>query len=260
MLVIIPCCNESGRIGNVVSSVREIMPRAEVVVIDDASSDNSGEEALDAGATVLRHPSNLGYGASLETGYMYAVNNNCEIILQMDADGQHPAYELPRLLEPVQSGKADIVIGSRYRNNSGEPCVSPVRRFAHALISRLLFFLTGLRLSDPTSGFQALNRQSLCFFSSGVFPCDYPDSDVILMAHFAGLRIVETPVRMLPRAQGKSMHSGLSPFYYTLKMVLAMFIVLLNFNMWRRWRKSHSPAPGKSAQSRLEPQSDNITA
>lgn len=240
ILVLIPCLNEAGRIGAVVTSVKEVLPDAGVVVIDDASSDGSAAEARAAGATVLTHCSNLGYGASLETGYRYAVAHGHGIVLQMDADGQHLASELTRLLDGLGDGTADIVLGSRYSGADDRSSAPPIRRFAHGILARLLLVLTRLRLTDPTSGFQALNRAALSFFSSGVFPCDYPDSDVILMAHMAGLRIREVPVTMLPRASGKSMHSGLSPFYYAIKMILAMFIVLLNFQAWHAWRRKHN--------------------
>jgi len=242
ILVLIPCLNEKGRIGNVVASVKEAMPGCRVVVVDDSSSDDSGREALRAGATVLRHSSNLGYGASLETGYRYAVRHGYDVVLQMDADGQHPASELPPLLGALSEESVDVILGSRYSSPDAAAGVPPVRRFAHRLLSGMLYSLTRLRLTDPTSGFQALNARAFTFFASGVFPCDYPDSDVILMAHMAGLRIREVPVTMLPRASGKSMHSGLRPVYYAMKMLLAMFVVLLNFHAWRRWRRKDRSA------------------
>jgi hypothetical protein len=235
-LVIIPCLNEQGRIGDVIRSVKEVLPAAAVVVIDDASSDRSPEESAAAGAIVLKHGSNLGYGAALETGYLYAVSKGYNTVLQMDGDGQHLAGQLALLVKCAAESRADIVIGSRYDRNAEPGSTSPARKAGHRIISMIIFLLTGLRLSDPTSGFQLLNGRALKFFSSGVFPCDYPDSDVILMAHMAGLKISEVPVEMRARASGKSMHSGLKPLYYAIKMSLAMFIVLLNYHSWRRWR------------------------
>ena len=239
MLVLIPCFNEQGRVGEVIRSVKNILPSAAIVVIDDASTDNSAEEASKAGAVVLTHGTNLGYGGALETGYLYAINKGYETVVQMDGDGQHPADQLPKLMAPAADDNPDIVIGSRYPEKTSNPSISILRKTGHKLISLIIFMLTGLRLSDPTSGFQMLNKRALKFFSSGVFPCDYPDSDVILMARMAGLRIREVPVEMRTRASGKSMHSGLEPFYYAIKMSLAMFIVLLNFRAWRRWRLAH---------------------
>ncbi|MCK5849733.1 MAG: glycosyltransferase family 2 protein [Kiritimatiellae bacterium] len=236
VLVIIPCFNERNRIGNVIAEVKFNLPASDIVVINDSSHDGSGAEARTAGASVLTHSSNLGYGASLETGYQYAVRHKYNTVLQMDADGQHLASELPKLLQIIRNNESDIAIGSRYCKNEDTSLASPLRHFAHKIISQIIFIITRLRLSDPTSGFQALNKRALTFFSSGVFPCDYPDSDVIIMAHLAGLRVKEVQTNMQPRASGKSMHSGLTPVYYTLKMILAMFVVLLNLHAWRRWR------------------------
>jgi len=241
LLVLVPCLNEQGRIGRVICSVRRVLPGAAVVVIDDASSDESSSEARSAGAIVLSHGCQLGYGAALETGYAFALKGKYDIVLQMDGDGQHLADELPKLLTPLQEGAADIVLGSRHLDPAGMRPLSPVRRIGQLLFSGMMFLFSGLRLSDPTSGFQGLTRDALRLFASGVFPCDYPDTDVLLMARMAGLRIRETPVSMEQRAGGKSMHSGFKPLYYGIKMFLSMGIVLLNFREWLKWRKSGLP-------------------
>jgi glycosyltransferase involved in cell wall biosynthesis len=235
VIVLMPCHNESGRIGPVVRAARKALPGTRVVVIDDASSDDSGKEALAAGATVLRHGCNLGYGAALETGYLHAVQSGCSAVLQLDADGQHPPDCLPVLLAALRDG-ADVVIGSRYL---GGTCAAQprLRRLGHRLFSQVIRLLLRRRLTDPTSGYQALSRRAVKLFASGVFPCDYPDSDVIVMAQMAGLDIREVPVRMETRAGGKSMHDGLRPLYYGMKMFFSIFIVLLNVKVWRRWKR-----------------------
>jgi len=153
----------------------------------------------------------------------------------MDGDGQHLASEVARLKNAIQGGNADIVIGSRYGRDRAT-ATSPLRRAGHSVLSLAIRALTGLRLTDPTSGFQALSRRAMELFASGIFPCDYPDSDVILMCRLAGLSVIEIPVEMKPRSGGKSMHSGLKPLYYMAKMLLSMFMVLLNFRTWHRWR------------------------
>jgi glycosyltransferase involved in cell wall biosynthesis len=229
-----------GRIGDVIRSVKKTLPHAHVAVINDDSSDGSGDEAEQAGAAVLSHGSTLGYGVALETGYLYAVKADYDIVLQMDSDGQHLADELPLLLDPIRDGTADLVIGSRYHGTTPTPATSIIRKAGHRIFSAMIFVLTGLKLSDPTSGFQGLSKRTLSLFSSGVFPCDYPDSDVIIMAHMSGLRIREVPCRMRDRLGGRSMHSGLKPVYYGMKMLLAMFMVLLNFHQWHKWREKLS--------------------
>lgn len=232
-----PCLNESERVGKVIRSVRELLPQADIVVVDDVSSDTSVSEAEHAGATVLRHGCNLGYGAALETGYLYAAQANYDVVLQMDADGQHLATELPTILAPILDNNADVVIGSRYMGGLSPQATTPFRHFVHRIFSAIIRAITGLHLSDPTSGFQALNEKAISFLSSGVFPCDYPDSDVIIMEKLTGLRIMEVPVVMKNRTGGKSMHSGLKPLYYAGKMMLSIFLVLLNYRQWKLWQK-----------------------
>jgi glycosyltransferase involved in cell wall biosynthesis len=240
-LVILPTHNEQHRIGPVVRSVRDVLPQADVVVINDDSTDHTAREALEAGASVLPHAVNLGYGAGLETGYRYALAHGYDALVQMDGDGQHPALEIPHLLEPIVNRSADLVIGSRHLSPSTRDATAPpLRRLGQRFFTFILSLLTGRRFTDPTSGFQALNRRALEFLASGVFPCDYPDADVILMALMAGLRIGEVPVRMHARPGGKSMHSGLRPLYYGVKMLLSLFIAMLNRHLWKRWQTAAS--------------------
>lgn len=241
ILVVMPAHNETGRIGTVIRGVKAALPSADVVVVDDASSDETAREARAAGATVLPHAVNMGYGASLETAFLFAVREGYDELVQMDADGQHLPDELGVLLASLRAGNVDIVIGSRY-SGVGNYRTSPVRRLGQLFFGGVLFVLTGRWFSDPTSGFQALNGRALRLFSSGVFPCDYPDADVLLMAHLAGLRIREEPVKMVLRAGGVSIHSGWKPLYYGIKMLLSVFVVGLNASKWREWRERLGPA------------------
>lgn len=236
LLVVIPAFNEEGRVGNVVRDVRAQLPTADVVVVDDASSDSTAAEAREAGAAVLPHILNVGYGAALETGYAHARARGYDAVVQLDADGQHVATDLSVVLAPVLAGRADLVIGSRYLESGTEAASSPLRRFAQRILSAVLLLLTGRRFTDPTSGLQALGRRAIRLFASGVFPCDYPDADVLLMAHLAGLRIEEAPMHVRAREGGTSMHAGWKPIYYGMKMGLAILIVLLEINQWRKWR------------------------
>jgi len=243
ILVLIPCHNEQDRISNVIREVRKALPSADVVVVDDCSSDDSARVASQEGARILSLCSNLGYGAALETGYLYARKKGYEIVLQMDGDGQHQADQLQFILEPLSSGTADITIGSRYLADTGKISTTLTRRLGHKIFSAIVLILSGLHISDPTSGFQGLNRSALALFSSGIFPCDFPDSDIILMAKLSGLRIKEVPAKMKERSGGESMHSGFMPLYYGVKMLLSIFIVLLNSHIWRSWRKQNIEGP-----------------
>jgi len=248
VLVIMPARNEAGRVGAVIAAARAVLPGADIAVINDGSTDATAQEAAAAGAVILPHAVSLGYGAGLETGYLHAMRQGYDAVLQMDSDGQHLASELPKLCAPLAADAADIVLGSRYLAGGRFP-ISPLRRLGQRFFALLLRVLTGQRFTDPTSGFQGLNRRALRFFASGVFPCDYPDADVLLMAHLAGLRIREVPVRMAGRTGGASMHAGWRPLYYGMKMLLSLFIVLLNIHIWWTWRRRHAAAGGSGGTS-----------
>lgn len=234
MLVVIPCHNEAGRVAKVVADVRRVLPRAEVVVVDDGSSDDTVAEARGAGARVIRHLVNLGYGASLETGYRYAQLAGHRQVLQLDGDGQHLAEELPVVLAPLLEDRADLVIGSRFLAGDGHAATSWVRRLGQRLFALCIYLLSGKRFTDPTSGFQALGPRGLRLLATNTMPSDYPDADILLITHLAGLRVIEVPVRMKARVDGRSMHSGIAAVYYVMKMFLSMFIVLLNRRQWQR--------------------------
>jgi hypothetical protein len=144
----------------------------------------------------------------------------------MDGDGQHDPDCIPQLLAPVLAGETDFVLGSRFLGiESYEPSLS--RRVGMAFFRRLVSWLIGQRITDSTSGFQAFNRRVIRFFTTEVFPCDYPDADMLLTLHRAGFRIREVPVRMFASATGKSMHAGWKPLYYMFKMLLSIAVTLL---------------------------------
>ncbi|NPV85525.1 MAG: glycosyltransferase family 2 protein [Anaerolineae bacterium] len=234
ILVIIPAFNEGPRVGAVVRSVYALFPKASVLVIDDCSTDNTREQALKAGALTVSHPFNLGYASALETGYLYAVQHMYDIVVQMDGDGQHIAEEINKILQPVLNHEADIVIGSRYKNKSVEGYRTPLtRRLGQRFFSVIFWILTRQRITDPTSGFQCLNRKALELYIKGDFPDDFPDADMLLLAHYSGLTVREVSVRMVERSEGVSMHAGWKPVYYVLKMLLSMFMVSLNYRKMR---------------------------
>jgi len=226
ILVLIPAYNEGPRIGAVVRRVRETYPQYGVVVVNDGSRDDTARAARAAGAEVVSHPFNMGYGVAIQTGYKYALRHGCEYLVQMDGDGQHDAGCIAQLLAPVVSGEADFVLGSRFLGDASyEPSLA--RRVGMLFFRRLISWLIGQRITDTTSGFQAFNRQVIRYFTTEVFPCDYPDADMLLTLHRAGFRIREVPARMHASSSGKSMHSGWKPLYYMFKMLLSIFVTLL---------------------------------
>jgi len=231
-IVLIPAYNEEQRIASVITGIRDAAPDAVILVVNDGSRDSTASAARQAGATVVSHPFNMGYGAAIQTGYKYARDKGCTYLVQLDADGQHDPSCIPALLAPVIAGDADIAIGSRFLGNSYRPPFS--RRLGMALFRRIVQLVTGESITDTTSGFQAFNRNVILFFATDVFPVDYPDADMLIMLHRAGFRMTEVPVRMFENSAGTSMHSGLKPLYYMFKMLLSICVTLM-----REQKKGH---------------------
>lgn len=225
VLVIIPAFNESQTIGEIIVQIRNYLPEADLVVIDDGSTDSTAEIARSSGAIVISLAFNMGYGVALQTGYKYAQEKGYEYILQIDADGQHDPRSLKDMLKELITSETDVIIGSRYlKKGSYQP------PFLRRIGMKFFVFLTSMiirqKISDPTSGLQGFRRVALRFLVSDYFPVDYPDADVIIMIHRYGLKIKEIPVVMRP-SFGKSMHSGLRPLYYVFKMTLSIFVTFL---------------------------------
>ena len=232
-IVLIPAYNEGKRIGQVIEEIKRTLPQIDVLVIDDGSTDDCRQRAMEAGAKVISHPFNLGYGSALQTGYKYVLREGYETIVQMDGDGQHDPSFISDLLAIIQGGEADIAIGSRFlkkeeRESYGLSYRAPfTRRLGMKLFGTITSFLIRQQVTDSTSGYQALDRKVLEWVSGDKFPVDYPDADVIIMLHRAGFRIKEVPVRMVESQEKKSMHSGWKPAYYIFKMFLSIFVTLM---------------------------------
>lgn len=224
--ILLPAFNEAAHIADVIHGVQQAASGANVVVIDDGSTDGTGERARSAGATVLRMPSNLGYGVALQAGYKYAFRRGAEYVVQLDADGQHDPTAIPRLIERVGRGDIDLCIGSRFLE--GESYAIPAaRRAGMILFRRIASAVLGATITDPTSGYQAMNRRVVEFYCRDAYPTDYPDVNVLVMLHRHGFRIAELPVNMFPNATGKSIHGGVRPAYYLFKMGLDIPLNLL---------------------------------
>jgi glycosyltransferase involved in cell wall biosynthesis len=218
-LVIVPAYREEATLPRLLAELSRVVPELEVVVVDDGSGDGTARVAAAAGARVLRHPFNLGYGAALQTGYKYAMERGADWVVQMDGDGQHLPAEIPALLEPLRRGECDVVVGSRFLAESGYR-MGPLRTIGRHLF-RVVARVAGLSVTDPTSGFQALGRRAVELFADDWFPSDYPDVDVLLMASRAGLRVREQPVRMAAESRPSTLHAGWKPLYYVYKMLLS---------------------------------------
>jgi len=220
-ILIIPAYNEAETLPRVLPEVLRADTGLELVVIDDGSRDDTAAVAARLGARVIRHPHNLGYGATVQTGYKYALARGAPLLAQMDADGQHDPHQIPRLLEPIRRGECDLVVGSRFLEPSGYE-MDFARRLGRDLFKQLSR-RAGIAISDPTSGFQAMNRRVLALYAEDFFPTDFPDVDVLVTAHRAGLRIREVPVEMSAGLRPSSLHGGLRSLYYPYKMLLSLW-------------------------------------
>lgn len=237
-LIVIPAYNEAQRIGAVIADVSHALPEADVLVVDDGSSDNTRLAARSAGAAVVTLPVNLGYGAALQTGYKWAVRGGYSLLGQLDGDGQHSPDYLPAMLRALSGGGllgeegADVVIGSRFLGHDGHYKPSLARRVGMALFSRVASAVMHQHITDPTSGLQAMRLPVAEFFCSEVYPSDFPDADILILLHRCGFRVRELPVQMKPPS-GKSMHAGHRSLYYVYKMWLSIFVTMLRPSIFR---------------------------
>lgn len=228
ILIVIPAHNEGGRIAAVIAEIREQAPRVDLVVVDDASADLTGEEAEAVGCRVVRLPTNLGIGGAVQAGFKYAEQHGYDIAVQIDGDGQHDPGFLGDLLDPILRDEADVVIGSRYIPGAEDRDYKTpfARKVGITLFSWLTTAIIGQRITDVTSGFRAINRRILGFYARD-YPADFPDSEAIILVHYIGGRIKEIPVKMRSRQGGRSSTTPLKSLYYPFKVVIAILATLL---------------------------------
>ncbi len=225
LLVIMPAYNEEASIGAVIDDIRKNAPDAVIIVVNDGSIDRTEAIASGKGVDVLTHPYNLGIGAAMQTGYMYARLNGYDVAVQVDSDGQHPADQIKILIQALSDSRADIVIGSRFLGKSGyRPTFA--RGIGITVFSTVVSSILRTRLTDTTSGFRAAGRRTIEFLSS-VYPEDYPEVESLVLLHKKGFSIMEAPVRMQGRSGGRSSISTADSVYYMVKVLLAIFIDLL---------------------------------
>jgi len=226
-IAIVPALNEEGAIGTVIDEIRAFDGSFDIVVIDDGSADRTGQVAAARGAHVLRLPFNLGIGGAVQTGFRFAFENGYELAVRVDGDGQHDPSELPKIVGPVLAGEADICVGSRFAGERSYRS-SRSRRAGIHLLAWIVSRIIGQRVTDTTSGFQALNRRGIALFAAD-YPHDYPEVEATVMVAKHRLRLVEVPVTMRERAAGRSSITALRSVYYMAKVLLAIFV-----NVFRR--------------------------
>jgi glycosyltransferase involved in cell wall biosynthesis len=219
---IIPAFNEAENIGRVIDEIRKHQPDIKIVVINDASSDDTGAIAGESGETVLSLPFNLGIGGAVQTGLRYANENGYETAVQVDGDGQHVPEEIEKLLGPILAGEADVVIGSRFLGH-GDFRSSISRKLGIRIIGLINSILVGAKVTDNTSGFRAYSRSAIAFLSEH-YPQDYPEPVAVVELFRNRFRVVEVPVRMRERVRGTSSIGAINSVYYMIKVVIANLI------------------------------------
>lgn len=237
-LVFVPAWNEEENLAAVLQELDREIPDADVLVVNDGSTDRTAEVAAEHGAKVLSFEANRGLPAAIAGGYEYAVEHDYAFTGRVDADGQHPADELKRLLDRVRSGTCDVAVGSRYASGDGyeawryEPTAA--RRLGTAVLRRSMAFALRRPFYDATSGLYAANAKALPILARP-YDSAAPEVQALLRLHEAGLRVDEVPVHMRERSGGESKLRGKK----AVMVVLTVAGTLLTFEALRRSRGRH---------------------
>lgn len=221
-IVIIPAYNEAKNILNTVEDLRRNAPTVDLLVINDCSLDNTKNFCEREEISYVDLPVNLGIGGSVQVGYQYAVEQGYDIAIQFDGDGQHKAEYIGDLIAPIESGQADITIGSRFIRKEGFQS-SSMRRLGIGFLSGLIDILCGIKVRDVTSGMRAVNRKMMEFFADN-YAQDYPEPEAILASAIRDARIMEIPVQMRERQGGVSSINPIRSVYYMIKVSLALLL------------------------------------
>lgn len=254
--VVIPVFNEEKNIENVlreIQALRPSFPQWQIVpiVVNDGSEDRTAE-ILDKiaafyGAHAITLPINLGIGRAVQTGFKHAITIGADVTLQLDGDGQHPAEQIPRLVEPVLSGETDVAVGSRYLPGASGNVSTPLRQMGTFFFSMLLRGLVGVRIKDTTSGFRAFSFEATEFLSR-YYPDDYPEVEAYVPLARRGFRIVERAVQMRPRGGGRSSITAFRSLYYMFKVAFATAIDRVRPLPDRRPRATRVPGVAEDPQ------------
>ena len=231
ILVIIPAYNEAENIESLINNINERCPYVDYLVVNDCSKDDTEEILHRIGASYMSNPVNLGIGGTVQGGYAYAKKNGYDIAIQVDGDEQHDISYLKNMIDPIEKGEADIVIGSRFIEKQGFQS-STSRRFGINFLSSLIKLCTGIKVKDVTSGFRAVNRRFIEIYAND-YPQDYPEPEAIVAGVMYGGRIKEIPVKMRERAGGISSINLWKSVYYMIKVSLAIIICRISFGIRR---------------------------
>lgn len=227
LLVIVPAWNEEETLPGVLTELERSLPRADVLVVNDGSTDRTSHVARSTDRTmVLDLPLNLGVGGAMRAGYRFALRHGYDRTVQVDADGQHDPADVLRVVAALDDERADVVIGARFAGR-GTYSVRGPRRWAMSLLSTTLSRVARTRLTDTTSGFRASNRRAIELFARE-YPAEYLGDTVesLVIACRAGLTVRQVGVEMRPRAGGTPSHSPVKAAVFLGRALLALVIAL----------------------------------
>lgn len=226
ILIILPCFNEEKSIGTILQQIKIIRIPETIITalaVNDASTDNTLNEIKKYSSVYIDLPQNLGIGGAVQSGLKYAYENNFDIAVQIDGDGQHPPSELFKVISPIIQNKADVSIGSRFIDKEGFQS-SFLRRIGISFLSSLIKLRSNQTILDCTSGYRAFNKKAI-ELSASYYPKKYPEPESTLYFIKKGLRVKETPVIMEARDGGVSSISGWRGIYYMLKVSMAILFL-----------------------------------
>lgn len=225
ILIIIPAYNEDGNIEQIIENLQNNYSQYDYIIINDCSEDDTKKILYNNDADCLNLPINLGIGGAVQAGYIFALENNYDIAVQMDGDGQHNPEYLNTIIEPILNGEADYVIGSRFISKEGFQS-SVLRRVGIKLLSKLIYLMCKVTILDVTSGFRAVNKRCIELFANK-YAQDYPEPEAIVSSALKGIMIKEVPVVMNERVNGVSSINGFKSIYYMIKVFIAIIITRL---------------------------------
>lgn len=234
VLLIIPAYNEQENIKETVKKIQDFSKEIEYIVINDGSTDNTEEILKQNNINHIKLVNNLGIGGAVQTGYKYAYENNYDIAIQFDGDGQHDVNYVPQICEPLINGQADMCIGTRYLDKSESKFQSTfMRRLGSTIISIFIKIFTRKKITDPTSGFRAANKRVIEEFARN-YPTEYPEPESTVSLLVNGYKVQEVPVSMNERIGGVSSIRFLKTADYMIKVVLAIIIDSISFRKRRK--------------------------
>ena len=224
VLIIIPAWNEAGSIADVIQEVRGELPSVDILVVDDGSTDDTTRIALENGAQVATLPYNLGVGGAMRLGYRYAHENDYDVAVQIDADGQHDPRYVPKLVDGLN--EASLVVGARFAGE-GDYDVRGPRRWAMVLLSFMLSKMARTKLTDTTSGFRACDRDLIALFAQW-YPAEYLGDTVesMVRAIRLGHKVTQVPVAMRPRAAGQPSKSPAKAMVYLGRAMITLLLAI----------------------------------